>query len=60
MDLIVVIPGDLAGPLSASSVDLSSRALEAFALEEYKNKRVCKAELRRLLESGAAMNSMDF
>ncbi|MBV9155637.1 MAG: UPF0175 family protein [Acidobacteriaceae bacterium] len=49
MDLTVVIPDDLAGRLSASGVDLSRRALEAFALEEYKNERVSKGELRRLL-----------
>jgi hypothetical protein len=30
-------------------VDLSRRALEAFALEEYKAERLSKAELRRVL-----------
>ena len=49
MDLTLVIPDDLAGRLSASGADLSRRALEAFALEEYKNERISKAELRRLL-----------
>jgi len=48
MNLIVEIPDDLAGRLSAGG-DLSRRALEAFALEEYKNERISKAELRRLL-----------
>lgn len=49
MDLNLVIPDDLADRLSASGADLSRRALEAFALEEYKNERISKAELRRLL-----------
>jgi hypothetical protein len=37
MNLTVEIPDDLAGRLSATGGDLSRRALEAFALEEYKN-----------------------
>jgi len=49
MNLIVEIPDDLAGRLSVAGGDLSRRALEAFALEEYKNERISKAELRRLL-----------
>jgi capsule polysaccharide export protein KpsE/RkpR len=48
MDLTLSIPDDLAGRLGASG-DLSRRALEAFALEEYKNERISKAELRHLL-----------
>lgn len=49
MDLTVVIPDDLADRLNVSAVDLSRRALEAFAAEEYKNERISKADLRRLL-----------
>jgi hypothetical protein len=49
MNLTVEIPDDLANRLGASGPDLSRRALEAFALEEYKNERISKAELRRLL-----------
>ena len=49
MTLTVEIPDDLAGRLCASGGDLSRRALEAFALEEYKTGRVSRAELRRLL-----------
>ncbi len=49
MNLTVEIPDDLAGRLGASGVDLSRRALEAFALEEYKTERISKAELRGLL-----------
>jgi hypothetical protein len=49
MNLTVEIPDDLAGRLSAGGGDLSRRALEAFGLEEYKNGRISKAELRRLL-----------
>jgi hypothetical protein len=48
MNLNVEIPDDLAQRLSAGG-DLSRRALEAFAVEEYKAGRVTKAELRRLL-----------
>jgi hypothetical protein len=49
MNLNVEIPDDLAQRLSAGGGDLSRRALEAFAVEEYKAGRVTKAELRRLL-----------
>ncbi len=49
MHLDLEIPDDLAGRLGAPGIDLSRRALEAFALEEYKTKRISKAELRRLL-----------
>ena len=49
MNLTVPIPDDLANRLSAEGGDLSRRALEAFALEEYKSERISKTELRRLL-----------
>jgi hypothetical protein len=49
MDLTVKIPDDLAQRLSAASGDLARRALEALALEEYKNGHLTKADLRRLL-----------
>jgi hypothetical protein len=49
MDVTVQIPDDLAKRLSASGDDLSRRALEGFALEEYKSGHISKAELRRLL-----------
>jgi len=49
MNLNVEIPDDLAQRLSAAGVDLSRRALEGFALEEYKAGRITKAELRRWL-----------
>ncbi len=49
MNLTLPIPDDLANRLSAEGGDLSRRALEAFALEEYKSERIAKAELRRLL-----------
>jgi hypothetical protein len=48
MDITVHIPDDLATRLSAGG-DLSRRALEALALEEYKSGRIGKADLRRLL-----------
>jgi hypothetical protein len=49
MDVTVQIPDDLAKRLTASGDDLSRRALEGFALEEFKSGHITKAELRRLL-----------
>jgi hypothetical protein len=48
MEVTVNIPDDLAARLGAGG-DLSRRALEALALEEYKSGRISKADLRRLL-----------
>lgn len=48
MDVTVHIPDDLAARLGAES-DLSRRALEALALEEYKSGHIGKPDLRRLL-----------
>ena len=48
MNFTVEIPDDLAGRLSAGG-DLSRRALEALAAEEYKRDRLTKPELQRLL-----------
>ena len=48
MELTVQIPDDLAGRMGASG-DLSRRALEALAAEEYKHGRLTKPDLRRLL-----------
>ena len=52
MELTVQIPDDLASRMSASGGDLSRRALEALALEEFKNGHITKPELRRLLWFG--------
>ena len=49
MDVTVHIPDDLAGPLKAAAGDLSRRALEGLALEEFKSGHLTKAQLRRLL-----------
>lgn len=49
MDLTLQIPDDLASELGASSADLSRRALEAFALEEYKRGHLTDNGLRRML-----------
>jgi hypothetical protein len=46
----VHIPDDLAARLSAAGGDLSRRALEALAAEEYKHDRLTKPELQRLIE----------
>jgi uncharacterized protein YgbK (DUF1537 family) len=52
MNLIVQIPDDVARRLVAAGGDLSRRALEALALEEYKLGHLTKPELRRLLGFG--------
>ena len=52
MNLTVEIPDDVAERLAAAGGDLSRRALEALALEEYKQGRLTKSELRRLLGFG--------
>jgi hypothetical protein len=49
MTVTVHIPDDLAKRLTAEGGDLSRRALEAFAAEEYKHDRLTKPELQRLL-----------
>jgi hypothetical protein len=52
MELLIQIPDELASRMSPSCVDLSRRALEALALEEFKSGRITKPELRRLLGFG--------
>lgn len=49
MKLTVEIPDDVAKRLSSAGGDLSRRALEAFAAEEYRQGRLHKPDLRRLL-----------
>ena len=49
MNLMLEIPDDLAHRLAAAGGDLSRRALEALALDEYKRGRLTKPDLRRLL-----------
>jgi hypothetical protein len=49
MNVTVQIPDDLARRLTAAGGDLSRRALEALAAEEYKHDRLTKPELQRLL-----------
>jgi hypothetical protein len=55
MDVTIHIPDDLASRLESN---LSRRALEALALEEFRQGRLTKAELRRLLvfATGAALD----
>lgn len=52
MNLTVEIPDDLVGQLDASGGDLARRALEAFALGEYKSGHLTEDGLRRLLGFG--------
>jgi len=49
MTLTVDIPDDLAIQLTKAGGDLSRRALEALAAEEYKHDRLSEPELQRLL-----------
>jgi len=49
MNLTIQIPDEVARDLAATGGDLSRRALEGFALEEYKSGRLTKPALRRLL-----------
>lgn len=50
MQLTLDIPDDVADRLKAAGGDLSRRALEGLALEEYKRGHLTKPELRRLLD----------
>ena len=43
------IPDDIASQLSAGGCDLSRRALDALAADEYKHGRFSKPDLQRLL-----------
>ena len=49
MDLNIPIPDDTAIRLRQVTGDLSRRALEVLALEEYKSGHITKPELRRML-----------
>ena len=52
MQLTVEIPDDFAEHFHARGADLSRRALELLALEEYKNGRLTENDLQRLLGFG--------
>jgi hypothetical protein len=52
MQFTVDIPDEVAERLKASGADLSRRALEAFALEEFKRGRLTLPELRCVLGLG--------
>jgi hypothetical protein len=49
MNVTLRIPDDLVQRLSVGGDDISRRALEAFALDEYRAGRLTRPELRRLL-----------
>jgi predicted HTH domain antitoxin len=49
MEVILHIPDDLAGRLNAAGGDLSRRAQESFAVEEYKSGHITEPDLGRLL-----------
>jgi hypothetical protein len=50
MNLTFHIPDELARHLAEAGGDLSRRALEGFALEEFKSGRLTKPGLRQILE----------
>jgi hypothetical protein len=52
MNVTLRIPDDLVQRLSAGGSDISRRALEALAIEEYRAGRLTRPELRRLLAFG--------
>jgi hypothetical protein len=52
MNLTVEIPDDIAILLSESGGDLSRRALESLAFEEFRNGNLTKEDLGRLLGFG--------
>jgi predicted HTH domain antitoxin len=60
MNLTLPIPDDLGERFSAGGEDLARRALEAFAVEEYRNGRLTLPELGRLLgyETRAALDGL--
>jgi hypothetical protein len=49
MEVTVQIPDDLANRMTGTGADLSRRALEALALEEFKQGRLTARDLRRML-----------
>jgi hypothetical protein len=52
MQVTLDIPDEVAERLKAAGGDLSRRALEAFAVEEYRRGQLTKSEQRRLLGFG--------
>lgn len=52
MNLTLEIPDEIANRLTETGGDLSRRALESLALQEFKNGNLTKPELRRLLGFG--------
>ncbi len=52
MDVTLHLPDEFAERLKATGGDLSRRALEALAIDEYKLGHLTTGELRRLLGSG--------
>ena len=49
MEVTVQIPDEIASRVTAAGDDLSRRTLENFALEEFREGRITKVELRKML-----------
>ena len=60
MEIALEIPDDIASHMREAGDDLSRRALESFALEEFRSGRITKPELRRLLGYGTRWKLDDF
>ena len=60
MEVTLHIPDDLASRFAASGADLSRRALEAFAADEYRHDRLTKPELQRLLGIATSFQMDEF
>jgi hypothetical protein len=54
MQLTVEIPDDLVARLNSGGGDLARRALEALVAEEYRQGRLTKPDLRRILGFGTS------
>ncbi len=60
MEVTLHIPDEIAQRLRLAGQDLSRRALEAFALEEYEDNRITADDLRRVLGFGTCAALNDF
>lgn len=60
MELCLQIPDDIAERLAQGPAEMSQRALEAWAAGEYRNGRLNKPDLRRLLGFESGIQIDDF
>ncbi len=60
MQITLTIPDELAAGLTGASGDLSRAALEALAVEAYRQRRLSAFEVRRLLGHESRWETEDF